>query len=144
MRLAQPSLSSALETVLLLAAVGPRELLRRPMLWAGAGIGALIALPTLVWQASNGWPQLQMTAVVAAEADALYGGRAGVAVTLIGMAGVAGIVLFVGGDPTALRPYSTDVRMVADGGQDASVWLCTGRRLPWAELWPRLRTLSVG
>jgi hypothetical protein len=53
-------------------------------------------------------------------------------------------VLFVGGDPTALQPYFAGVRMVADGGQDASVWLCTGRRLPWAELWPRLRTLSVG
>jgi 4-amino-4-deoxy-L-arabinose transferase-like glycosyltransferase len=304
--------------VLLLAAVllaavlacGPRELLRRPMLWAGAGVGTLIALPTLVWQAVNGWPQLQMSAVVAAEADALYGGRPGVAVTLIIFAGVAGTallgyglwvllrteqmrpyrflavtflvlyavfvvapgrpyylgglygvvaaagalglqrrreagrvrwrrvawpayalsaaaagaflffsvtatsddtgeaiarrtatayqalpaqtrehtavmggsyivaayldgysaqyglpeaysnnrgygwfppppeddteVLFVGGDPQALRPYFADVRMVADGGPDASVWLCTGRKEPWAGMWPRLRTLSVG
>jgi 4-amino-4-deoxy-L-arabinose transferase-like glycosyltransferase len=304
-----------LVAVLLLAVLvcGPRELLRRPMLWGGASIGALIALPTLIWQAVNGWPQLQMTSVVAAEADALYGGRPGVAVTLIAMAGVAGTalllyglwvllraeemrpyrflavtfvvlyavfvvapgrpyylgglygiiaaagalglqrrretgrrrfrwvawpayavsaaaagglllfsattitstsddignaiaqrtaaayqalppemrehaaimggsyiiaayldgyslqyglpqaysgnrgygwfppppeddatVLFVGGEPGALRPYFTDVRMVADGGEDASVWVCTGRQLPWSELWPRLRTLSVG
>jgi 4-amino-4-deoxy-L-arabinose transferase-like glycosyltransferase len=304
-----------LAAVLLLAVLvcGPRELLRRPLLWAGAGIGALIALPTLVWQAVNGWPQLQMSAVVASEADALYGGRTGVAVLLIGSAGVAGTalllyglwvllrademrpyrflavtfvvlyvvfvvapgrpyylgglygivaaagalglqqrresgrrrlswaawpayalsaaaagglllfsattitatsdgigeaiaqraatayldlppevrehtalmgesyivaayldgyslqyglpqahsgnrgygwfppppetadtVLFVGGDPGDLRPYFADVRMLAGGGLDASVWLCTGRQVPWGELWPRLRTLSVG
>lgn len=52
-------------------------------------------------------------------------------------------VLFVGGDPDELRPYFSDVRLVADGGQDASVWLCTGRKEPWARLWPRIRTLSV-
>jgi 4-amino-4-deoxy-L-arabinose transferase-like glycosyltransferase len=310
---AQTKFQVLLLAAVLLAAVvvcGPRDLLRRPLLWVGAGIGALIALPTLVWQAANGWPQLQMTAVVASEADALYGGRPGVAVTLIALAGVAGTaltlyglwvllhddelrflavtflvlyavfvlapgrpyylgglygivaaagalglqrrretghvrlrwvawpayalsaaaagglllfsattitstsdeigeaiaqrtasayqalpretrehtaimggsyivaayldgyslqyslpqahsgsrgygwfpapaedettVLFVGGDPDALRPYFSDVRMVADGGQDASVWLCTGRQMPWAQLWPRLRTLSVG
>jgi hypothetical protein len=53
-------------------------------------------------------------------------------------------VLLVGRDAEALRPYFADVRMVADGGADASVWLCSGRTLPWAELWPRLRTLTVG
>ncbi|MFI7004438.1 glycosyltransferase family 39 protein [Nocardia sp. NPDC050175] len=80
----------------LLAAIaifGPRELLRRPMLWLGAGVGLLIALPTLLWQAANGWPQLRMGAVVAGEADALSGGRAGVAFSLIVMAGIAGTVL---------------------------------------------------
>jgi 4-amino-4-deoxy-L-arabinose transferase-like glycosyltransferase len=86
--------------VLLLCAVlavavlvcGPRELLARPMLWAGAALGALIALPTLLWQAAHGWPQLAMGAVVASEAQ-LYGGRQGIAVTLIILAGVAGTVL---------------------------------------------------
>lgn len=80
----------------LLAAVtvfGPRELLRRPTLWAGAGLGLLIALPTLLWQARNGWPQLRMGPVVASEADALSGGRPGVAIALIVMAGLAGTVL---------------------------------------------------
>jgi 4-amino-4-deoxy-L-arabinose transferase-like glycosyltransferase len=303
-----------LAAVLLLAvlACGPRELLRRPLLWAGAGIGALITLPTLIWQAVNGWPQLQMTGVVASEADALYGGRTGVAILLISSAGVAGTalllyglwvllrademrpyrflavtflvlyvvfvvtagrpyylgglygiitaagavglqrrresgarrlrwvawpayalsaaaagglllfsattiaatsddageaiaqraaaayrdlppevrehtalmggsyiiaayidgyslqyglpqaysgnrgygwlppppedddtVLFIGADPESLRPYFSDVRMLT-ADQNASVWLCTGRQVPWAELWPRLRTLSVG
>jgi hypothetical protein len=58
-------------------ALGPRELLGRPMLWLGAGIAALIAVPTLIWQAVHGWPQLQMGVVVASEADALYRGRTG-------------------------------------------------------------------
>ena len=84
--------------VLLLAVLvcGPRELLRRPLLWAAAGIGALIALPTLLWQAANGWPQLEMTSVVIDEAEAL-GGRGGVAVLLIASAGLAGIVLILYG-----------------------------------------------
>ncbi|WP_246170330.1 glycosyltransferase family 39 protein [Pseudonocardia hierapolitana] len=46
---------------------GPRELLRRRALWAGAGIAVLATIPTLVWQARNGWPQLEMGRVVAEE-----------------------------------------------------------------------------
>lgn len=298
--------------VLLLSVLvfGPRELLRRPMLWAGAGIGVLIALPTLIWQALNGWPQLRMGAVVVSEAQALYGGRPGVAVGLVILGGVAGTVLslyglwrllraeelrscrflavtflvlyvcfaaipgrpyylsglyallaaagalglqrrreagrhrwrwfawpayalaaaatvgmlvvsssiarsdigaqiaqraaaayhslppgerantaimgesyivaayidgyssqydtpeaystnrsygyfppppeqqravlYVGSSPDEVAPYFTAVRKVADGGEDASVWLCTGRRESWASLWPRLRHLTVG
>lgn len=79
--------------LLCVAMLGPRELLRRPMLWAGAGIATVIAAPTLLWQQAHGWPQLQMTAVVAGEADALYGGRAGIAVQMIVYAGVIGVVL---------------------------------------------------
>lgn len=81
--------------VLLLSVLvfGPRELLRRPMLWAGIGVGAIVTLPTLIWQALHGWPQLQMGAVVTSEAQALYAGRPGIAVTLVIFAGVAGTVL---------------------------------------------------
>lgn len=75
------------------AVLGPRELLRRPALWAGALIAAVIAAPTLLWQHAHGWPQLQMITVVAGEADALYAGRAGIAVQLIVYAGVLGMVL---------------------------------------------------
>lgn len=79
------------------AVAGPRELLRRPLLWAGLGIAAVVAAPTLIWQAANGWPQAKMAPVVAGEAEALYGGRAGIAVQLILFAGVAGVLFGVYG-----------------------------------------------
>jgi Dolichyl-phosphate-mannose-protein mannosyltransferase len=79
------------------AAVGPRELFRRSMLWAGAGIAAVLSAPTLVWQQLHGWPQLRMAPVVAGEAEALYGGRPGIAVQLIVFAGVAGAALMLYG-----------------------------------------------
>ena len=75
------------------AVVGPRALLMRPMLWVGAAIAAAIASPTLVWQHAHGWPQLQMVPVVAGEAEALYGGRPGIAIQLILYAGVLGVAL---------------------------------------------------
>ena len=74
-------------------AVGPRALLRRPMLWMGASVAFAIALPTLLWQQLHGWPQLRMSGVAAGEAEALYGGRPGIAVQLIVFAGVLGVAL---------------------------------------------------
>ena len=82
---------------LAVAVVGPRALLRRPMLWAGTGIAAALVAPTLVWQQLHGWPQLRMAPVVAGEAEALYGGRPGIAVQLIVFAGVAGAALVLYG-----------------------------------------------
>lgn len=93
---AQTKFQVLLLCVVLLATVavlGPRELLRRPLLWGGVVIAALLAAPTLVWQFAHGWPQLKMARVVAGEADALSGGRPGIAVMLIGYAGVAGVAL---------------------------------------------------
>jgi len=75
------------------AVCGPRDLLRRPLFWVGTVLAVLIAAPTLVWQHLHGWPQLRMTPVVASEAEALYGGRPGIAVELLLFAGVAGVVL---------------------------------------------------
>lgn len=46
---------------------GPRELLRRRALWTGGAVAVLATIPTLVWQARNGWPQLEMGRVVAGE-----------------------------------------------------------------------------
>ncbi|WP_037304504.1 ArnT family glycosyltransferase [Amycolatopsis orientalis] len=46
---------------------GPRDLVRRPKLWLGAGIAVAATVPTLLWQAANGWPYLKMNDVVAAE-----------------------------------------------------------------------------
>ncbi len=44
-----------------LAATRRWDLLRSPWIVAGALVAAAIALPNLLWQASNGWPQLEMS-----------------------------------------------------------------------------------
>ncbi|GAA3364611.1 glycosyltransferase family 39 protein [Saccharopolyspora gregorii] len=54
---------------LVLLCTGPRSLLRRPLLWAGAAGALLTAAPTLWWQATHGWPQLSMGEAVAAESS---------------------------------------------------------------------------
>ncbi|WP_410506671.1 hypothetical protein [Mycobacterium sp. 29Ha] len=48
---------------------GPREMLPRPVLWLGAVVFTMSALPSLFWQMTHGWPQLQMGSVIAAEQD---------------------------------------------------------------------------
>ena len=105
---AQTKFQMLLLCAVLLAAVavfGPRELLRRPLLWVGTTIAAVLAAPTLVWQFAHGWPQLKMAQLVASEADALSGGRPGIAVMLIGYAGVAGVALVLYG---LWRSFSDD------------------------------------
>lgn len=94
--------------VLLLAilAVGPRAVLRRPLLWTGASVGAAICAPTLWWQAWHGWPQLDMAEVVAAESGPLYGGRGGIAVQLIAFAGLAGAALALYGVVRLVRDHA--------------------------------------
>jgi Dolichyl-phosphate-mannose-protein mannosyltransferase len=85
--------------ILAVLVCGPREMLRRPMLWLGGAIAVLTTLPTLVWQAQNGWPQLEMGRVVASE-SVFAGGVIGflplgyfLAGTLVGsVLGVAGLV----------------------------------------------------
>lgn len=52
-------------------AVGPRAMLTRPLLWAGAGVALLLAVPTLVWQATHGWPSLDMARTVDGETSRL-------------------------------------------------------------------------
>ncbi|HET8993140.1 MAG TPA: glycosyltransferase family 39 protein [Rhodococcus sp. (in: high G+C Gram-positive bacteria)] len=83
--------------VLAVLVCGPREVLRRPMFWAGVGIGAVLAAPTLIWQAAHGWPQLLMSEIVAEEAETLYGGRVSVTVQMLLWAGVVGTVLVLAG-----------------------------------------------
>jgi hypothetical protein len=41
-----------------------RRILRSPWVVAGGAVALLIASPTLVWQAANGWPQLEMTGAI--------------------------------------------------------------------------------
>lgn len=59
-------------------AVGPRQLLSRPLLWLGAMLAVLATLPNLLWHAHRGWPQLAVAQVIAKEVtaeDSLWGGR---------------------------------------------------------------------
>jgi hypothetical protein len=53
------------------------------------------------------------------------------------------VVLFVGREPDSLRPYFTDVRRVADIGDDVHAFVLTGQREPWGSMWLRLRTVTV-
>ncbi|WP_060573042.1 glycosyltransferase family 39 protein [Pseudonocardia sp. EC080619-01] len=70
---------------------GPRALLRTPAFWAGAVIALLVAAPTLVWQAANGWPQLAMAGAVSDENTLIYGGP--LVVALHGLAVVGPVTL---------------------------------------------------
>ncbi|WP_280268226.1 ArnT family glycosyltransferase, partial [Nocardia wallacei] len=89
--------------------VGPRDLLRRRALWAGAVLVGLTMIPSLIWQATHGWPQLGMGAVVAGEQDGIGGRLSWLPMALI-CAGLLGGILLVGGvwallRAEALRPY---------------------------------------
>jgi hypothetical protein len=76
---------------LCLLILGPRDLLRRPKLWLGAGIAAVACVPTLLWQAANAWPQLGMSDAISKEVTGGGGGRAGfLTAVLIGAGLVTG------------------------------------------------------
>ena len=93
--------------VLLCAAVlGPRALLRRKQLWTGAAVVVGATVPTLIWQATHGWPYLRMAGIVAAESER---GAALVAGMLVGSVFI-GLVLLLAGivallASPSLRPY---------------------------------------
>ncbi|WP_431957185.1 glycosyltransferase family 39 protein [Nocardia lijiangensis] len=89
--------------------LGPRELVRRPLLWLGGAIVLLATVPTLIWQAGNGWPQLRMGEVISGEQDVL-GGRLMFVPLAILTAGFLGSIVLAYGvwallRTPALRPY---------------------------------------
>lgn len=88
---------------------GPRELLRRPLLWFGAVIVIAATVPTLVWQAHHGWPQLAMGGQVRSE-QAFVGGPVTFLPLALVVAGLLGGILLSYGTwrllrSDALRPY---------------------------------------
>lgn len=76
--------------------VGPRELLRRPVLGWSALAVAVSAIPALIWQARHGWPQLGMGAVVRGQTNMLFGSLTFIP-RAVEMCGVLGAVLLVYG-----------------------------------------------
>jgi 4-amino-4-deoxy-L-arabinose transferase-like glycosyltransferase len=44
---------------------GPRDLLRKPFVWAGAAIALVLFAPWLLWQADHGWPQVDVSRSIA-------------------------------------------------------------------------------
>lgn len=97
--------------VLAVLACGPRELLRRPALWLGGLLALAMVVPTLLWQAAHGWPQLAMSAAISQEVAAMPGGRAAILPVMLVLAGlpVAALLLGYGGwrlvRAPALREY---------------------------------------
>jgi hypothetical protein len=53
---------------------GPRRWLRDPWVLGGAALALVIAAPNLIWQATHGWPQLDMAESLST-GDTSYGGR---------------------------------------------------------------------
>ncbi len=60
----------ALSVALLVSMLGfGRSALGGPWPWAGAAVAVALAAPNIVWQATHGWPQLEMSAALAARSD---------------------------------------------------------------------------
>src|SRR3954471_6400375 len=81
---------------------GPRHVLLRPGVWLAAGIGVLGALPNLLWQNANGWPQLELARAIAAGGSGTSVGRAPVVPLQLELTGpvpavplVAGVVVLL-------------------------------------------------
>ncbi|MQA03247.1 MAG: glycosyltransferase [Streptosporangiales bacterium] len=90
-------------------AVGPRRLLLRPMLWLGAAVTVLTMIPGVLWQASHGWPQLEMAQVLSKGAKLIWEPAWFVPAVVVG-AGLPGGFLLCAGlwrlvRTEQLRPY---------------------------------------
>ncbi|MEV6772149.1 glycosyltransferase family 39 protein [Nocardia sp. NPDC051030] len=75
---------------------GPRELVRRPLLWLGGLIVVAATVPELIWQARHDWPQFEMGRVISAE-QGILGGRLQFVPLSISLAGFLGALLLMWG-----------------------------------------------
>ncbi|WP_196054498.1 ArnT family glycosyltransferase [Nocardia aurantiaca] len=120
---------------------GPREMLRRPALYAGTLILAVAMIPGIVWQVQHGWVESQMTAIIAQEQYAANTGPLVCALEIATQCGLLGGLLSILGlwglvRQEALRPYR--FAMVAGLGLLAVVLVENGRSYYIAGFWPAL------
>ena len=88
---------AGLAAVVSLLLVGPWEPLRRPGPYVAALVSAGLATPNLVWQATNGWPQLDMARQIAAGSSGTSTDRwLVVPMQLLIVGPLIGVVLVVG------------------------------------------------
>ena len=59
----------AVAVLIAIVASAKRRVLAGVWPWMGGGIAALVALPNLIWQAANDWPQLEMASALADRSD---------------------------------------------------------------------------
>ncbi|MFF2082648.1 ArnT family glycosyltransferase [Nocardia sp. NPDC058176] len=101
------------------AVFGPRALLRSRGWWFGSAILVVAAVPTVVWQQRNGWPQLAMGAVVRAEQLATSGGLVTMPWQVVLVTGPLGALalagIWAGLRDERLRPYRFVVPIVVVG-----------------------------
>jgi hypothetical protein len=89
--------SVAVAVLVGLLAAGPWEPLRRPGPYAAALVAAVLAAPNLVWQAANGWPQLELAREISAGSSGTSTDRwLVVPMQLLIVGPMIGIVLVVG------------------------------------------------
>jgi 4-amino-4-deoxy-L-arabinose transferase-like glycosyltransferase len=93
---------------------GPRDMLRRPLLWAGAAIAFVTTLPGLIWQWTNDWPQLKHSEIVRLQMEIGAGGRGMFLQNAFLMTGsIVGMILFGYGLWMLLRsPQLRDFRFL--------------------------------
>ncbi|MEJ3659063.1 glycosyltransferase family 39 protein [Actinomycetes bacterium KLBMP 9759] len=123
--------------------VGPRDLLRRPALWAGGAIALAPAVPSIVWQAQNGWPQVAFSRVVAAE-SVFAGGMLGFIPLGLVLGGfLVGTVLAVHGVGLLLRDPALRYLGITALGVTALFMVTGGRPYYIAGMFPLLWAVSA-
>ncbi|MDO3646801.1 ArnT family glycosyltransferase [Nocardia mangyaensis] len=102
-----------------IAVFGPLALLGSRGWWYGSAVLVVAAVPTLVWQQRNGWPQVAMGAVVRAEQLATSGGLVAMPWQVVMVTGPVGALALVGIwaglRAQRLRPYRFLIPIVVLG-----------------------------